>query len=182
MTPAVFVSDEQEDHPVDTQSALTLANAVLIAEKVGEDVEVSIMFVDELTITDLNERFMGKEGPTDVLSFPIDEGPPESGRIPDSGGRGPGDTDEEPEESPLLLGDVVICPSVAKKNAPEHAGTYENELALLLVHGLLHLLGMDHMEDDEAEAMEARERELLSEFYDGTFPDTTWADGSAGHS
>ena len=65
----------------------------------------------------------------------------------------------------MLLGDVVICPSVAARNAPEHAGTYEDELALLIVHGILHLLGMDHIEDVDAEKMEARERELLAEFH-----------------
>ena len=65
----------------------------------------------------------------------------------------------------MLLGDVVICPAVAARNAPEHAGTYDDELALLVVHGVLHLLGMDHDDDDEAEAMEQRERELLAKFH-----------------
>jgi len=60
------------------------------------------------------------------------------------------------------LGDIVICPAVAFRNAPEHAGTYDDELALLVVHGLLHLMGMDHDEDDEAEEMETKERELLA--------------------
>jgi hypothetical protein len=67
----------------------------------------------------------------------------------------------------MLLGDVVICPAVAARNAPEHAGTYDDELALLLVHGILHLLGMDHEDDDEAEVMEARERVLLARFHQG---------------
>ena len=62
----------------------------------------------------------------------------------------------------MLLGDVVICPTVARRNAPEHAGTYEDELALLVVHGVLHVLGMDHAEPDETAAMQARERELLA--------------------
>jgi probable rRNA maturation factor len=67
-----------------------------------------------------------------------------------------------------LLGDVVICPAVAYRNAPEHAGTYDDELALLVVHGLLHLLGLDHDEPDEAEAMEAKERELLARYHRAT--------------
>ena len=75
-------------------------------------------------------------------------------------GSGPGAL---PEAEPMvLLGDVVICPAVAAKNAPEHAGTLDDELALLLVHGLLHLMGMDHEEPDEAEVMEAKERQLLA--------------------
>ncbi len=65
----------------------------------------------------------------------------------------------------MLLGDVVICPAVAARNAPEHAGSYDDEMALLVVHGVLHVLGMDHAEPDEAEAMRAREAELLARFH-----------------
>ena len=82
---------------------------------------------------------------------------------PDMGGTGPG-TDIE-DEPPLLLGDVVICPEVATRNAAEHDNTYDDEVALLIVHGILHLMGMDHEHDDEAEVMEARERELLEKFH-----------------
>ncbi len=66
---------------------------------------------------------------------------------------------------PVLLGDIVICPAVAYRNAPEHAGNYDDEVALLVVHGLLHLMGMDHQEDEEAEEMETKERELLARYY-----------------
>lgn len=174
MSPVVFVADEQDEHPIDTERWLKLANDVLLAEKIGDDTEVSVMYVDEKTIADLNERFLGKSGPTDVLSFPIDEGPPESGRVPDIGGNGPGWVPPEEDDQALsLLGDVVISPAIAKKNAPEHAGEYEDELALLLVHGLLHLLGMDHIEDEDAEVMERRERELLEEFW-RPLPESTW--------
>ena len=65
----------------------------------------------------------------------------------------------------MLLGDVVVCPSVAARQAPTHAGSYDDELALLVVHGLLHILGMDHDDPEEAEAMESRERELLSKHH-----------------
>jgi probable rRNA maturation factor len=157
----VFAADEQTGHPVDTMRWVRLAQAVLADEGVRGEAELSLLFVDEVAIGDLNKRFLGKDGPTDVLAFPIDEEPVESGRNPDSGGTGPGFATDL-DEAPALLGDVVICPAVAARNAPEHAGTYDDELALLVVHGVLHLLGMDHMEDDEAEAMEARERELLA--------------------
>ncbi len=130
------------------------------------EAELSMLFVDEQAMTDLNKRFLGKEGPTDVLAFPIDDEPIEGGRSPDSGGTGPGFT-TEPSDLPTVLGDVVICPAVAFRNAPEHAGTYDDELALLIVHGVLHLLGMDHDDDDEAEAMEQRERQLLAKLYQG---------------
>ncbi len=160
MPVSVFAADEQSDQPVDTLRWIRLAEAVLADEGVRGDTEVSILYVDETTIADLNTRFLGKEGPTDVLAFPIDEEPVEGGRSPDSGGTGPG-FNPSPEEAPTLLGDVVICPAVASRNAPEHAGTYDDELALLLVHGLLHLLGLDHEDPEEAEVMEAKERELL---------------------
>ena len=167
MPPSVFAADEQSDHPVDTMRWIRLAELVLRDEGVRGDTEVSLLFVDEATIADLNSRFLGKEGPTDVLAFPIDEEPVEGGRSPDSGGSGPGFSPSV-DEAPTLLGDVVICPEVAWRNAPEHAGTYEDELALLLVHGILHLLGMDHEGDEEAEAMEALERELLGRHFAAT--------------
>jgi probable rRNA maturation factor len=160
----VFVADEQGDHEVDALRWSRLAEAVLEGEGLRGDAELSLLFVDEAAISELNKRFLEKDGPTDVLAFPIDEEPLESGRLPDSGGTGPGMA-PEPEEVPSLLGDIVICPAVAYRNAPEHAGTYDAELALLIVHGLLHLMGMDHSEDDEAEEMEAKERDLLARHY-----------------
>jgi probable rRNA maturation factor len=160
VTIEVFVADEQVDHPVDTIRWVRLAEAVLLEEGLRGDAELSMLFVDAQAMADLNKRFLGKDGPTDVLAFPIDEDPVDSGRSPDSGGTGPGFA-SEPSDLPTVLGDVVICPAVAMRNAPEHAGTYEDELALLVVHGVLHLLGFDHEDDDEAEAMERRERDLL---------------------
>jgi probable rRNA maturation factor len=164
VTVEVFAADEQSDHPVDTLRWVRLAEAVLGEEGLSGDAELSVLFVDERSISELNSRFLGKEGPTDVLAFPIDEEPIESGRSPDAGGTGPG-MPSEPEDVPVLLGDIVICPAVAYRNAPEHAGSYDDEVALLVVHGLLHLMGMDHQEDEEAEEMEAKERELLARHY-----------------
>ena len=161
----VFAADEQTDIPVDTMRWVRLAENVLNAEGVKGDAELSVLFVDEDAISDLNRRFLGKSGPTDVLAFPIDEEPVEGGRSPDSGGTGPGYLPAEPTDLPVLLGDVVICPAVAQRNAPTHAGSYEDEVALLVVHGILHLLGMDHMDETEADAMEKREQDLLARFH-----------------
>jgi len=158
------VADEQGDHPVDVGRWGKLALGVLGAEGVSGDAELAVLFVDEAAMAELNERFMGHEGPTDVLAFPIDDDDVLVGRSPDGSTTGP---DREPStEVPLLLGDVVICPAVAARNAPAHAGTYDDELALLLVHGILHVLGMDHAEEAEAAAMQARERELLARFHE----------------
>ena len=174
----VFAADEQSSHPVDTLRWIRLAEKVLADEGVRGEAEVSLLFVDEEAIADLNSRFLGKDGPTDVLAFPIDDEPVESGRSPDSGGTGPGFA-SEPDEAPLLLGDVVICPAVAERNAPDHAGTYDDELALLVVHGLLHIIGMDHDDPDEAEAMEARERELLARHHKPPHPSAQSPEGVA---
>jgi probable rRNA maturation factor len=157
----VFAADEQADHPVETLRWVRLAEAVLEEEGIRGDAELSMLFVDEQAMADLNKRFLGRDGPTDVLAFPIDEEPVEGGRSPDSGGSGPGFS-SEPSDMPIVLGDVVICPAVAHRNAAQRAGTYDDELALLIVHGVLHLLGMDHEDDDEAELMESRERQLLA--------------------
>jgi probable rRNA maturation factor len=174
----VFVADEQADLPVVTLRWVRLAEAVLEEEGVRGDAELSMLFVDEQAISDLNKRFLGKDGPTDVLAFPIDEEPVEGGRSPDSGGTGPGFA-SEPTDLPTLLGDVVICPTVAARNAPEHAGTYDDEIALLVVHGVLHLLGMDHEDDEEAEAMEQRERDLLAKFHQAPQPAAPQAQAQA---
>jgi probable rRNA maturation factor len=161
----VFVADEQSDHPVDVARWSHLAEAVLEAQGIRGDAELSVLFVDVATMTGLHQRFMDEDGPTDVLSFPLDDDLVELGRWPDASTTGPDRGASNPEDAPLLLGDVVICPEVAATNAPEHAGTYEDEIALLVVHGVLHVLGMDHVDDSTTAAMQARERELLAELH-----------------
>jgi probable rRNA maturation factor len=159
---------------VDTERWQGLAGAVLAAEGVEGECELSVLFVDEETIGDLNRRFMGQTGPTDVLSFPIDGEANPPGRWPDNGGAGPDRLDDELDDLPLLLGDVVICPIVADRNAPTHAGSYDDELALLVVHGILHLLGLDHGDPAGRDAMQARERELLADHH-GPLAADPWA-------
>jgi probable rRNA maturation factor len=161
----VFVADEQRDQPVDVAACGRLAEQVLEAEGVRGEAELSVLFVDRDTIASLNHDFMESEGPTDVLSFPIDGELAQSGRWPDEGGPGPDRELPDPDDLPLLLGDIVICPDVAAANAPGHAGSFADEIALLVVHGILHLLGMDHGEPVEQAAMQARERELLERFH-----------------
>jgi probable rRNA maturation factor len=139
---AVLVSDEQTAVALDLPRCARLARLALAEERVPDDA-----------------------GPaaTDVLAFPIDEDALPGGRRPDVGGRGPG-SPPEPEDPPVILGDVVICPTVAARQAPEHDTSFDDELALLVVHGILHLLNYDHAEEREAETMRRRERELLERF------------------
>ena len=163
MTIDVFAADEQEAHPIDVARWAELARRVLEARGLKGNTEVSLLFVDEAAIAALNVEFLGKPGPTDVLSFPIEDEPTPTGRSPDFGGTGPGSSAEQ--GALTLLGDVVICPTVAFRNATEHGVSFEDEVALLVVHGLLHLLGMDHEEDGDAERMEALEEQLLQRFH-----------------
>jgi probable rRNA maturation factor len=160
----IYAADEQADHPVAVERWSSLARSVLEAEGVVRDTEVSLLFVDEATIASLNERFLETQGPTDVLAFPIEDEADRSGRSPDEGGTGPGSIEADTGRL-LLLGDVVICPAVAAHNAVEHGVTFDDEIALLVVHGILHLLGMDHEVDAEAERMELREQQLLARYY-----------------
>ncbi|HSM66242.1 MAG TPA: rRNA maturation RNase YbeY [Ilumatobacteraceae bacterium] len=138
----VVVADERapnEPPAIDSDRWADLARAVLDAE--GAEGELTLTFVDVAEMTALNGEHMGKAGPTDVLSFPLD--------------------DEPMPGVPTLLGDVVICPAVAADQFADHAGTFDDELALLVVHGILHVLGHDHDEPDETAVMRRRERELL---------------------
>jgi probable rRNA maturation factor len=146
---AVTVVGADEQQPgatrVDVDRWCRLAADVL--EDEGLSGELTLTFVDRDEIAALNTEHMGGTGPTDVLSFPLD--------ALDGDQSADGDV-------PLLLGDVVVCPDVAREQAADHAGTIDDELALLVVHGVLHVLGHDHAEPDETALMRARELELLT--------------------
>ncbi len=136
-------SADSGDVSVDVERWRRLALAVLRdSEAEGE---LTLTFVDRDDIAELNAEYMGKNGPTDVLSFPMG--------------------DEPLDGVPTLLGDVVISPAIAAEQFAEHAGTLDDELALLVVHGVLHVLGHDHAERDEAELMRDRELDLLERFH-----------------
>ena len=171
----VFGADEQNAVPVDVLRFVRLAELVLREERAPTDAELSVIFVDEQAITDLHERFLEEPGPTDVLAFPLDDDVAPGGRQPDEGGRGPG-APPDPTDQPIVLGDVVVCPTVAKRQAEERGLAVDDELALLVVHGVLHLLDYDHAEPAEAERMKRRERELLDRFAATERPDTSQAE------
>jgi probable rRNA maturation factor len=151
--------DDQSDLEIDLDRWTGLVGGVLAAERVYGPGEATVLFVDVEAMTALNRLHMGGTGPTDVLSFPIDAGDITAG------------IDHR------LVGDIVICPVVAERNAPSHAGTLDDEIALLLVHGALHLLGHDHQEDDQRARMWQRERELLGQLW-GDLPRDPWVDES----
>jgi probable rRNA maturation factor len=160
--PEVFCADEQTVVAIDLDRWQRLASEVLRAEGVRGLSELSLLFVGETEMAELNQGYMGKSGPTDVLAFPIDAAEIEIVAPNARGVRGPDRAPPDPGDMPLLLGDVVLCPAVAQRQAPEHAGTLDDELALLVVHGVLHVMGHDHDEPASTAAMRARELELLS--------------------
>ena len=159
----VFVSNEQTDVELDLTRWQQLAAAVLQAEGVRGQSEMALLFVSRAAIAEMNRVHMGSEYPTDVLAFPIDGEPVPSGRRPDEGGRGPG-AEGPSADPPAVLGDVVVCPAVAHRQASERNAPAEDEIALLVVHGVLHLLDYDHQEPEERALMQRREQEVLGRF------------------
>ena len=145
----VFVDEQKEpstELTIRNEEIVGLATAVLEEEGLGDRlIEVNIYFVDEESMANLNAQHMNQIDPTDVLAFPLDD---------------PKKSDNHDEF--LLLGDVVICPRVADRQATNHS--YEAEISLLLIHGILHLLGYDHAKEDEKLIMEKRQQDILQEY------------------
>ena len=150
-----------DDTTVDTDGCCELLAAVLADEGVPDRATATILLVDADEIAALAAEHLGHEGPTDVLSFPID-------------GAGP-----VPTGQPWVVGDIVLCPQVAAANAPAHAGDLRSEVALLVTHGGLHLCGWDHADPDEESAMWARERRLLA-LHHGSLSADPWAAAGTG--
>ena len=148
----IVCEDRQTDARIDTDRWVALARAALVHEGAQRPLEMGLLFVPSNEIAELKaEHLDGDGGATDVLAFPIDDF--------DAGPAGLAVTDGPPS----LIGDVVICPAVAAKAVNTGRGL-DDELALLVVHGVLHLLGHDHAEADEKALMQSRERELLAAY------------------
>jgi len=134
---------------LDVNRLATLARFVMDRMRVHPQAELCIKAVDEPTIATLNAQWMEKEGPTDVLAFPMDE-------------LRPGKVNEEPEEG--VLGDLVLCPAVAERQGETAGHGTTAELELLTTHGILHLLGYDHAEPEEHAVMFGLQDEILAEW------------------
>lgn len=132
---------------VDSPGLLRLATFALDQLRIHPQAELSVLLVDEQTMSAYHEKYLGEHGPTDVLSFPMDELRP------------PVD-DEEPPEG--LLGDIVLCPAVTSRQAAEHGRSAAEESEYLLVHGLLHLLGYDHADPQEKAEMFGLKDKILA--------------------
>ncbi len=134
---------------LDVKRLAGLSRFVMERMRVHPLAELCIKAVDEDTIAQLNEQWMEKEGPTDVLAFPMDE-------------LRPGLVNEEPEEG--VLGDLVLCPEIAAQQGATAGHGTVSEIELLTVHGILHLLGYDHAEPDEHREMFGLQDEILAEW------------------
>ena len=136
----------ETDHRVDELELVALSRYVLEEMKVHPQSDLCLTLVDEAAMETLHVQWMDLPGPTDVMSFPMDE-------------LRPGAEDSEPQEG--VLGDIVLCPSVAAAQAREAGHTTEEELLLLTTHGILHLLGYDHAEPEEHAEMFGLQDTLL---------------------
>jgi len=146
---SVFLADEQGES-VDLDQLRRLAELVLSEEGYPSETELTVLLVSDDEMAAYNERFLERSGPTDVLAFPVEELMP--GVVPDQDSNGP----------PLIVGDVIVAPAYVGRQAEQNEADFGDEMALMVAHGILHLLGYDHIEDDDAELMERRESELLS--------------------
>ena len=153
--PIVFAAAEQAVRQLEVQQ--WVAPPAVLADE-GVRGHASCPVVIETSRCPTHGEFMGIES-TKSWRYPIDA--PEAGFGPVPRRSGPDRAPPDPADEPLLLGDVVICPAVAAANAPTHAGSVDDEVALLVVHGILHVLGYDHADPEQTERMRARERELL---------------------
>ena len=142
--------NNESDMAVDEARVLNLASFALDSLRIHPDAELAIQFVNEDAMTTLHVQWMDEPGPTDVLSFPMDE-------------LRPGNDLEI--TAPGLLGDIVVCPQVALTQAQTAGHDTINEILLLTTHGILHLLGYDHAEPDEEKEMFGLQREILEKFY-----------------
>ncbi|MFZ0323728.1 MAG: rRNA maturation RNase YbeY [Actinomycetes bacterium] len=132
---------------VDERSLAVLARFLLDALRIHPLSELSVVLVDEDTMTALHMQWMDEPGPTDVMAFPMDEL-----RV----------TPDDAEPEPGLLGDVVLCPVVAERQARAAGHAMDDELFLLCTHGVLHLLGYDHHEPEEEREMFGLQARLLA--------------------
>jgi probable rRNA maturation factor len=140
---------DESGHGLDVQHLAALSRFVMDAMRVHPQAELCIKAVDEDTIAELNQQWMDKEGPTDVLAFPMDE-------------LRPGLLDEDPDDhEDAVLGDLVLCPAVAVRQGEAAGHGTTAELELLTVHGILHLLGYDHAEPEEHREMFGLQDDLL---------------------
>lgn len=148
----IDILDETEQVTAEQQELVTkLLEFAAIQEKVKEGSEVSITFVDNERIHEINKEYRQKDAPTDVISFAMEE-------------MGEGEIEIKGTDVPAVLGDIIISIDRTKEQADEYGHSYERELGFLAIHGFLHLLGYDHMNEEDEKVMFSRQKELLDQY------------------
>ena len=147
----------ETDYDIDIQTVVSLGKHLYQGLHIHPGSEVAVVFVDNAAMSVLHKEWMGLDGPTDVMSFPMDELRPGTHQAPAEG----------------LLRDIVISPAVAAEHANQGEHSVADEIALLVTHGLLHLLGFDHHDEDEKHKMFSTQDQLLEQFLGYTPPQLT---------
>lgn len=152
MSLTIDILDETEQVTPEQQELVTkLLEFAAIQEKVTEGSEVSVTFVNNERIHEINKEYRQKDAPTDVISFAMEE-------------MGEGEIEIIGEDVPAVLGDIIISIDRTKEQAEEYGHSYERELGFLAIHGFLHLLGYDHMNEEDEKVMFSRQKELLEQY------------------
>lgn len=143
----IYINNQQDKFIVADETIIDTVRKIYRAAELKDHGELSVTFMSDDGIAELNSTYRKKEGPTDVLTFPQEEGM----EFPSP----------EDENYPPLIGDIIISLDTADKQAKEMGHSLEKEIAALLVHGILHLYGYNHEDDEEADVMENKEKEIL---------------------
>lgn len=146
-----FIDEHQLVDQQDINEIKKLLEFVALSEGIDEKAELSIIFVNDDEIQEINRTYRGKDKPTDVISFAMEE-------------MGEGEVEIKGENLPIILGDIIISIPRTIEQAKEYSHSFMRELGFLTVHGLLHLLGYDHMTEEEEQIMFTKQKGLLEAY------------------
>ncbi len=146
-----FTDETEQISPAQIEELTNLLNQAAVMEDIPDETELSVTFVTNERIHEINKQYRNKDTPTDVISFAMEE-------------MGEGELEITGDDLPRILGDIIISAEIAKNQAEEYGHSFLRELGFLTVHGFLHLLGYDHMNEQEEKKMFSRQDEILNEY------------------
>ncbi|WP_062234884.1 rRNA maturation RNase YbeY [Fictibacillus sp. FJAT-27399] len=146
-----FTDETEQISPAQIEELTNLLNQAAVMEDIPDETELSVTFVTNERIHEINKQYRNKDTPTDVISFAMEE-------------MGEGELEITGDGLPRILGDIIISAEIAKNQAEEYGHSFLRELGFLTVHGFLHLLGYDHLNEQEEKKMFSRQDEILNEY------------------
>ncbi|MED2972513.1 rRNA maturation RNase YbeY [Fictibacillus sp. B-59209] len=146
-----FTDETEQISPAQIEELTNLLNQAAVMEDIPDETELSVTFVTNERIHEINKQYRNKDTPTDVISFAMEE-------------MGEGELEITGDDLPRILGDIIISAEIAKNQAEEYGHSFLRELGFLTVHGFLHLLGYDHLNEQEEKKMFSRQDEILNEY------------------